>query len=94
MERIKLDLYEQEIEKALEAGEYEPLSLEEKETFTKKAREAAREFMKRKKSVSIRLAEYDLKRLKHRAEELGLPYQTIISLLVRKYVRGELKIEL
>jgi predicted DNA binding CopG/RHH family protein len=94
MERIKLDLYEQEIEKALEAGEYEPLSLEEKEMFKKEAREAAREFMKRKKSVSIRLAEYDLKRLKHRAEELGLPYQTIISLLVRKYVRGELKIEL
>ncbi len=35
------------------------------------------------KSINIRLAEFDLKKLKQGAEELGL--------LVRKYVRGELK---
>jgi len=94
MEKVKLDSYEQEIEKALENGEYKSLSSEAIEEFTRKAEEGAREFMKRKKSVSIRLAEFDLKRLKYRAEELGLPYQTIIFLLVRKYVRGELKVEL
>jgi len=94
MEKVKLDPYEEEIEEALEKGEYKSLSPEEKEEFTRKAEEEAREFMKRKKSVSIRLAEFDLKRLKQRAEELGLPYQTIISLLVRKYVRNELKVEL
>lgn len=94
MEKEKLDSYEQVIEKALENEEYKPLSLEEKLEFSKKMEQAAKEFMKRKKSVNIRLSEFDLRRLKQRAEELGLPYQTIISLLVRKYVYGELKIEL
>ena len=58
MEKVKLDSYEQEIEKALENGD-KSLSSEEMEEFMRKAEEGA-----------------------------------IISLLVRKYVRGELKVEL
>jgi len=52
MEKVKLDSYEQEIEKALENGEYKSLSSEAIEEFTRKAEEGAREFMKRKK-VSV-----------------------------------------
>ena len=49
MEKVKLDSYEEKIEKALENGEYTSLSSEELEEFTRKAEEGAREFMKRKK---------------------------------------------
>jgi len=50
MKKIKLDSYEQEIEKALGNEEYRSLSSEEKLEFTRKVEEAAREFMKWKKA--------------------------------------------
>ena len=41
------------------------------------------------KLVSIRVRENDLLRLRERASEEGLPYQTLINSLIHKYVQKQ-----
>ncbi len=40
----------------------------------------------KKKLYSLRLDEYDMQKLKQIAKEQGLPYQTLISSIIHKYV--------
>lgn len=42
------------------------------------------------KRVNIRMTERDLQLLQQKAEEEGLPYQTLISSVLHKYVTGRL----
>ncbi|HKL86784.1 MAG TPA: hypothetical protein VJ861_10680 [Treponemataceae bacterium] len=41
-----------------------------------------------RKSVTMRLAESTITGLKARAEADGIPYQTLASMILQKYVRG------
>ena len=45
------------------------------------------------RAISVRLAEKDLLKLKARAEESGIPYQTLISSLLHQYLRGVLDLK-
>lgn len=45
----------------------------------------------KKKAISIRLLEDDLDSIKARAIREGLPYQTLISSVIHKYLAGELR---
>jgi predicted DNA binding CopG/RHH family protein len=42
------------------------------------------------RNINIRINEQDLARLKKRAEEEGIPYQTMISSILHKYVSDRL----
>jgi len=53
--------------------------------------EAARETMKKKRNINIRISENDLESIKLRAVREGLPYQTLIGSLIHKYAAGTLK---
>jgi len=48
----------------------------------------------RKKVISIRISEGDIQKLKKKALETGIPYQTLISSLIHNYVEGKIKLEL
>jgi predicted DNA binding CopG/RHH family protein len=53
--------------------------------------EAARNTMAElRKPISVRLPVEDLSRLKARATQLGLPYQTLLVSIVHQYVEGRL----
>ena len=41
-------------------------------------------------NINIRISEYDLEQVKRRAEREGLPYQTLISSILHKYVSDQL----
>lgn len=43
-----------------------------------------------KAQITTRLAKHDLARLKARALELGMPYQTLLASVVHQYVEGAL----
>jgi len=43
-----------------------------------------------KKPITTRLPEHDLARLKARALELGIPYQTLLASIVHRYLEGTL----
>ena len=44
----------------------------------------------KRKQINIRLLESDLEKLKSKALEEGVPYQTLINSVVHKYVNGML----
>ncbi|MBW2201691.1 MAG: antitoxin [Deltaproteobacteria bacterium] len=45
---------------------------------------------KKNKAISLRIAEYDLEKLKEKAQNDGIPYQTLISMVLHKYITNQL----
>ena len=81
--KTKLNSSERRIEKA--AGEFRPVSeqkLRKVEAIIGRARKS--------RNVNIRISESDLHQLKERSQAEGLPYQTLISSILHKYVNHRL----
>ena len=57
----------------------------------KRYQEYARATFRKDKRVNIRISEKDLTKIQKRALQEGLPYQTLISSILHKYVTGQLK---
>jgi len=45
---------------------------------------------KKNRAISLRIAEYDLEKLKEKAQNDGIPYQTLISMVLHKYITHQL----
>ena len=78
-----LDEEEQQIEDS--ADEFIPVEAEERVRID---RILAR--TRKNKNINIRLSELDLERIRSRAEREGLPYQTLITSVLHKYVNDQL----
>ena len=97
MERINkkmfkpLDQEEKDLMESVERGEWQPVKniTEEKE----KAMLAARNTLKKDKRINLRLTQKDYHQIKIKAIEEGIPYQTLISSLVHKYLNGSLALD-
>ena len=83
----KLNKYEREILESYENDEWVSVS-EPSEIARYKA--AAKNTFKKDKRVNIRISEMDLELLQERALIEGLPYQTLMSSVLHKYVTGRL----
>jgi predicted DNA binding CopG/RHH family protein len=88
MSNKKLNREEQELLKAFEAGEFESVLEDERRTQLTKF---AEETIRKDKRINIRISSRDLEALQRRALEEGLPYQTLVSSVLHKYVSGGLK---
>ena len=84
-----LEKTEKELINSIERGEW--TEVHDIERHKKQAREYAEATMKKDKRMNIRLSEKDLKNLKIKALEAGLPYQTLVSMVLHKYVSGKLE---
>jgi predicted DNA binding CopG/RHH family protein len=80
----KLDAEEQEILTAFEGGKLKRASNASAET--KRHREAAVATFQKDSRIDIRISSKDLRMLQKRTLQEGLPYQTLISSLLHKYV--------
>jgi predicted DNA binding CopG/RHH family protein len=83
----RLNKEEREILKAFERGESK--SIPEKEAELKKHREYAAATFKADQRIHIRLSTKDLNALQKRALSEGVPYQTLITSILHKYVDGQ-----
>ncbi|NKB82123.1 MAG: hypothetical protein GKS05_09605 [Nitrospirales bacterium] len=45
---------------------------------------------KKDKRITIRLYDHDYKGIQKKAMEMGIPYQTLISGVIHRYIEGEL----
>ena len=45
---------------------------------------------RKNKAISLRIAEYDLEKLKEKAKNDGIPYQTLITMVLHKYITNQL----
>ncbi len=56
----------------------------------KQYEEHARYSLSKRKRINIRMSERDLKKIQAKAIEEGIPYQSLISMLIHKYNEGKL----
>lgn len=87
----ELDKFEKELEKEIEREEWK--RAENFEEIKSELQKGAQSILSKKKTVSVRISERDLMLLKRKSVETGIPYQTIISSLIRQYVEGKIKLE-
>ncbi len=88
MKKLKLEEEEKDILESFERGEWEPVPDLEKEV--KKHQAYARNTLKKDKRVNIRISSKDLEELQLVAVEDGMPYQTLISSILHRFVSGRL----
>jgi len=80
---------EKELEKTIENDEWQSVSnLSE---MKKQFKAAAKNTLLKDQRMNIRIAQRDLEGLKIKALEEGMPYQTLVSSILHKYVTGKLK---
>ncbi len=86
-----IDNEEKELFESLESGDWKPVKNLEKEK--EKAAKAARNTLKKDKRINLRLSQKDYHQIQVKAIEEGIPYQTLISSLVHKYLNGSLTVK-
>ena len=75
----RLDKYEQNIEDSFDIQKSVKT-----ETDLGNFKIAAQQYLKNKKSITIRIANYDLEAIKLKASKIGLAYQTYINMLIHQ----------
>jgi predicted DNA binding CopG/RHH family protein len=81
--KIKLDAFEQSIEDTAE--EFVPVSQAEKDGI-----ESIIASANKTKNINIRITAYDVEKIKEKALDEGIPYQTLIASVLHKYIAGKL----
>lgn len=79
MKTLKLDKNELKIEK--EFDQFKPVKKSVKSKFEKIISES-----RKSRPISLRINEQDLDLLKEKASKNGLPYQTMINVIIHRYV--------
>jgi predicted DNA binding CopG/RHH family protein len=83
-----IDKEERDLMESIERNEWQPVKnfKQEKE----KAMAAARNTLKKDKRINLRLTQKDYHQIQIKAIEEGIPYQTLISSIIHKYLNGSL----
>lgn len=86
---MKIRKGEKELLDSVERGEW--VTVPDVKEEAKRYREYAQASFRKDKRVNIRISERDLAKLQRRALREGLPYQTLISSILHKFVTGQLE---
>lgn len=81
--KTKLDAAERSIESR--ANTFRPVAAKQRKRV-----EAILEHSRKSRTINIRISEVTLAELKLRSEQEGLPYQTLISSILHKYLTNRL----
>jgi predicted DNA binding CopG/RHH family protein len=88
MSKMKLDEEEKDILDSFERGEWKQVKNFNIEV--KKHQEYARKTLKKDKRVNIRISSKVLEEIQTIAAENGIPYQTLMTSILHRYVHGSL----
>ncbi len=86
---MKLSTEEKELLKSVEDGEWEIIP--DFKSEQKRYQAIAKNSLKKDQRINIRLTTKDLMGIQKKAMQEGLPYQTLISSVLHRYVTGQLK---
>jgi predicted DNA binding CopG/RHH family protein len=81
--KIELDRFETDVEAHID--EYVAIKGKKRERI-----ESILERGRKSKNINIRISQYDLANLKRKAEAEGIPYQTLITSILHKYITDKL----
>ncbi len=88
---MKYDKEEKGILNALEKGTMKLSAPSKKEIESIKA--LANNTLKKDKRITIRLYDHDFIGIQKKAMEMGIPYQTLISGIIHRYIEGDIKVK-
>jgi predicted DNA binding CopG/RHH family protein len=86
---MTLDKNEKDLIESIESGEWKPGP--RVAMLKRKLRAAAKATMLKDQRMNIRIPKRDLLALKAKALEQGMPYQSLVSSTLHKFVTGKLK---
>ena len=89
---LKLSHEESQIDQAIESGEVKSVKNQKKENARLEL--IAKHTASKTKNINIRVSLQDLNRLKVRAMENGLPYQTLISTILKQFTSGKIQVQI
>jgi predicted DNA binding CopG/RHH family protein len=85
---VKLDKEEKDLFRSVEKGEWR--SVRDLEAEIRAAKSIADATVAKTQRMNIRIAERDLIALRVQAMKEGMPYQTLVSSIIHKYLAGRL----
>ncbi|MDP2938514.1 MAG: antitoxin [Candidatus Omnitrophota bacterium] len=88
MHSYKLDKEEQELLTSVEKGEWVPVK--NMKAVIDKYAKYVKNTLKKDQRISIRISKQDLIGIQSKAVDEGIPYQTLVTSVVHKYVTGHL----
>jgi len=88
--KIKLDKNEQEIEKYLSSSNSKEISLSKKNEL----KDIADNYLHKSEGISLRMKASDIQRIKVKAIEKGLTYQTLIASVMHQYAHDKIKLDI
>ena len=88
---MQYDAEEKNILEAFESGNLQLSKPSEREIEVIK--NAARNTFKKNKRITIRLYEHDYSGIQKKAMEMGIPYQTLISGIIHRYIEGDFNVK-
>jgi predicted DNA binding CopG/RHH family protein len=88
MKKTALDDEERDILASYDRGEWRPVKNQKQEI--KELSEYAKNTLRKDKRINIRMSSKDLDQVQAIAAEEGIPYQTLISSIIHKFVSGRL----
>ncbi len=84
----RLDRGEKELLESYERDEWK--SVKGKKSFAKQYARYAQDTIRKDQRINIRISQKDLESIQTKALEEGIPYQTLISSVLHKFVSGRL----
>lgn len=81
-----LDQEEEDLIQSIEKDEW--TEVPDVARFKAQARQYAEVTIRKDRRMNIRISDRDLRNLKKKAMEEGIPYQTMVSMILHKYVTG------
>ena len=85
---MKLSKEEREILNAYEKGLIKATTPSKKKI--KEVKSIAENTFRKNRRITLRLYDHDYKGIQKKAMEMGIPYQTLISGMIHRYIEGEL----
>jgi len=86
---MKTDIDEKQLQKSIEANDWS--SVNDLKAYKKHLRDVAARTLLKDQRMNIRITKKDLDGLKAKALEEGIPYQTLVSSILHKFVMGKLR---
>ncbi len=88
MKKTRSQAQERDLVDAVERGEFDSTLTQER---LKTLQSIAANTVRKDKRINIRISNRDLRAVQARALEQGIPYQTLASSVIHKYVTGTLR---
>ena len=89
MKKTRVNNQEKDVLDSYEQGQWRPVKNRKREI--KRLQQYAQNTLQKDKRINIRMSSKDLDRVRVIATQQGIPYQTLISSIIHKYVSGYLK---